>query len=352
MADKLATSRALKVNLSSTSTTYFDGSTDATDIGVDGILSKNNGGTGNNLGYIQTGKLSSSIAGENATIEGLNNIATGNCSHTEGRDNTSEGDCSHAEGCGTKANGYYSHSQGYYTIAKNYQSVLGICNVETDSPNSVSDKKGSLFVIGSGNDASMRRNIFRISTDGEVYWNGAYNTSGADYAEYFEWNDANSNGEDRIGLFVTLKGDKIRIANESDTYILGIISGNPSIVGNSYFGDKWHNMYLKDTYGRLLQEEVFVEETIDNLGEIIPAHTEIRNILNPDYKSDEKYIPRELRKEWDAVGLLGKLIVIDDGSCVVNSYCKVSKNGIATASDKGYRVTNRINENNISIIFR
>jgi hypothetical protein len=32
-----------------------------------------------------------------------------------------------------------------------------------------------------------------------------------------------------------------------------------------------------------------------------------RRRLNPDYDSDAPYTPREGRKEWDAVGLVGKL---------------------------------------------
>jgi hypothetical protein len=63
--------------------------------------------------------------------------------------------------------------------------------------------------------------------------------AGADYAEYYEWADGNPNNEDRRGLFVTFADeDKIRVANDKDTYILGVVSSNASIVGNSYT-DRW-----------------------------------------------------------------------------------------------------------------
>lgn len=56
------------------------------------------GGTGNDQGYIRTGAISDSIIGVNATIEGSENIASGNNSHAEGLGTIASGDYSHAEG--------------------------------------------------------------------------------------------------------------------------------------------------------------------------------------------------------------------------------------------------------------
>ncbi|GAA3324898.1 hypothetical protein GCM10020331_054600 [Ectobacillus funiculus] len=53
------------------------------------------------------------------------------------------------------------------------------------------------------------------------------------------------------------------------------------------------------------------------------------------------------RPEWVAVGMLGKLLIRDDGTCKVNSYCQPNDDGIATASDKGYRVMERTGPNQI-----
>ena len=53
-AIKLATPRKLRVNLQSSSFQYFDGTADATDIGVSGVLPVANGGTSTNDGVINT----------------------------------------------------------------------------------------------------------------------------------------------------------------------------------------------------------------------------------------------------------------------------------------------------------
>jgi hypothetical protein len=42
------------------------------------------------------------------------------------------------------------------------------------------------FTIGNGTDSLNRKNIFGVSGGGNVYAT-SYNTGGADYAEYFEW---------------------------------------------------------------------------------------------------------------------------------------------------------------------
>ena len=52
--------------------------------------------------------------------------------------------------------------------------------------------------------------------DGTTFQDGAASTSGADYAEYFEWKDGNSSSEDRRGYSVVLDGDKIVKATDSD----------------------------------------------------------------------------------------------------------------------------------------
>ena len=161
--------------------------------------------------------------------------------------------------------------------------------------------------------------------------------------------------QDRVGLFVTLDGENIRIANSNDDYILGVVSATPSIVGDSYFGDNWHGMYETDIFGRYIIDTVHVEEHIDEeTGETIPDHYEERLVLNPEWNHEQKYEAREDRSEWSAIGMLGKLIVIDDGTCEVNGYCKVADNGIATKSDdkSGYRVMARLDDTHIKILFR
>ena len=295
-------------------------------------------------------------SGNHSHAEGNYTTASGNYgSHAEGSYTTASGIGSHAEGNYTTASGIYSHAEGYYTTARSYQHAGGRYNSSTTGPTSASSTAGSIFVLGKGTSSTARSNAFRITTTGAVYGNGAYNTSGADYAEYFEWKDKNMDNQDRVGLFVTLDGEHIRIANSDDDYILGVVSATPSVIGDSYFGDNWHGMYETDIFGRPIIETVHVEEYIDEeTGEIVPTHDEDRWVLNPDWNYEQEYKSREDRSEWSAIGMLGKLIVIDDGTCEVNRYCKVADNGIATKSDdkSGYRVMVRLDDTHIKILFR
>lgn len=95
-----------------------------------------------------------------------------------------------------------------------------------------------------------------------VFASGNYNASGADYAEFFEWADGNPESVDRAGRFVTLEGEHIRLAGPGDGYILGIVSGAPSVVGDVY-DDQWQGMYLTDVFGRPIFEDVEVPDVTE-----------------------------------------------------------------------------------------
>ena len=185
------------------------------------------------------------------------------------------------------------------------------------------------------------------STDGRIYSDyGASVTSGADYAESFEWHDGNPDNEDRVGYSVVLQDGKIRKALDSDntSLIMGIISAAPAVLGDS--ADlKWQGRYLKDDFGREVMQDV--ELIVWNHGQFEPqpdindtfrmehcdssckvseideklASGEIKQwvvdqnlritsqqrVPNPDYNSSNVYVPRSERPEWDPVGLMGKL---------------------------------------------
>lgn len=246
-----------------------------------------------------------------------------------GGSNEVSGAFGYAEGTGNLASGYASHAQNINTIANvSYSTAIGKYNKQMSN--------GDLFAIGKGTSEAARSNIFRVSSSA-IYGTGTYNTSGADYAEYYLWVDQNPNNEDRVGLFVTFaKGSEIRIANANDNYILGVVSGNPSVIGNSY-NDHWHGMYLKDHFDRIIYEEVN--------GEMQPK-------INPEYDPTKSFIGREKRPEWATIGTHGQLSVYDDGSCQVDGYCKAGDNGIATSAKKGvntYRVIGRLTDNIIKI---
>lgn len=214
----------------------------------------------------------------------------------------------------------------------NNQTVIG---VNAKSTYQSSENADILFNIGNGQERDgtlIQNSAMQVDFSGNVYAGGAYKTIGADYAEYFEWLDGNVDNQDRIGLFVTLDGDKIKLANKDD-YILGVISANPSIVGNSAELD-WHDKYKTDVYGRLIYDE---------------SHNPI---VSKNYNDTLEYVPRGARKEYSKVGLLGQLVVQDDGTCEINGYCTASVNGVATKSDSGYRVIKRIDETHIKIILK
>ena len=356
-----------------------------------GVIPITSGGTGNSAGYIRTGQKENTSIGSYATCEGRNTTASyicahaegqdtkaigdcahtegysttasgprshaegyfttasGDCAHTEGQNTTASGNRSHAEGNYTTANGYCSHAAGCYTTSNYYQTVVGRYNVEKGSTSSYTTDSG-YFIVGSGTGSSAKANCFR-ATESNTYGK-TYNTSGADYAEMFEWLDENQLNEDRAGKFVTLDGDKIRLANEKDTYILGVVSGNASVIGDSY-ADQWAYMYEQDVFGRPIYETVTIPEERDENGDlIVEEHTEERLKVSSKYDSTKKYIPRNERPEWAAIGLLGKLVCLDDGTAKVNEYVKPDENAVATFSETKtkYRVMRRIDESHIQIM--
>ena len=82
-------------------------------------------------------------------------------------------------------------------------------------------------------------------------------------------------------------------------------------------------------------------------------------VLSDNYNLNQTYIPRSERPEWETVGMLGKLIVYDDGTCIENEYCTAGNAGIATDAKKyfnicvtKYRVLKRLSDNIILILFR
>ena len=259
--------------------------------------------------------------------------------HSEGVDSIASGAASHAQGRGTLANVFGSHAMGIYNQTMSGSSTA--YNTSNDA-----------FVIGNGSSRDSRSNAFRVKFDGSVYGLSTYNSSGADYAEYFEWADGNTQGEDRIGYFIALDGDKIRKCTSSDDFVLGIVSARPSVVGDSY-QDHWKDKYLKDEWDRLLTEEVDVPAEYDEEGnETTSARVDVVFKINPEWENTQVYIPRERRMEWDSVGLMGKLLVRDDGTCVINGYCRPNSDGIATAATNGYRVMKRVADNVILVLFK
>ena len=270
-----------------------------------------------------------SAIGNDSHAGGSHSTAKGNISFSHGNQTKSNGNCSVSFGHSSKAEGFCSCAIGNQTIAnRDYTFVTGQMNkdfVEKD-----------YLIVGNGNENynGFRSNCFRISSYG-VYAVGEYAASGADYAEMFEWTDGNPDNKDRRGLFVTLDGEKIRPANSDDDYILGVVSATPSVVADAQ----------TDDWGKKWKTDVFGERLLDENGAWI---------LNENFreKENESYVSRLDRKEWAAVGLVGKLILVDDGTCEVNGYCVPANGGKATKSETGYRVLSRVDENHIKVLIK
>lgn len=291
----------------------------------------------------------------NAHSEGDSTVASGRQGHSEGQNTKASGFCSHSEGSGTVSSGYWSHAEGLGTIAagKN-QTAMGKYNIKNTT---------NLLIVGKGSNDASRSNAFTVSSAGAGWFAGAVTSAGADYAELFEWLDGNPNNEDRIGMVVTLEGDKIRLANNGDD-ILGVVTGTAGVLGDNA-AYEWKDKYLTDDYGRIIYDEP-VEEFVEYIDYVDPENPEtwvrvrestgyhIYPKVNPDYDPNKEYVSREDRKEWDAVGLLGKLYVNDDGTCTVGGYASVDVNGRITASVEktNMRVMKRINDNIVIVMMK
>lgn len=304
---------------------------------------------------------STTASGLNSHSEGQGTLAKGKFSHAEGLNTQANADYSHTEGSATKANQSYSHAEGQNVVVDGSWSHGGGMDVEVKNAWSFAHGRGlitsssqlqavfgmynevaddSIFVLGRGS-AAVRRNLFRVIIDGSAWIAGSYQTDGGDYAEPYEWEDKNPYNEDRVGLFVTFNGDKLRLATSEDTYILGVVSAVPSVLGKAY-SNHWKGKYKRDIFERPILDE------------------EGNKILSEDYDPTQTYIPRRLRAEKAPIGTQGQLIVIDDGTCEINGYCGVADGGIGTKCDDiervyrglAFRVIERLDETHIRIVIK
>lgn len=267
--------------------------------------------------------------------------AQGNGSHCEGWNTYCDNGttaAAHTEGRGTAAGSAYQHIEGKYNI------------IDTESIYQ--------HIVGNGTENIKRHNSHTLDWQGNAVFAGTVSNSGADYAEYFEWLDENDNVDDRVGYIVTLEGNKIKFANSEDD-VLGIVSGTATVLGDNAEWE-WQGKYLKDEFGRKIIDWVEHKSTTTIYND--DGTSEEKEIslgffpeprINPAYNENEEYVNRYWRPEWDAVGLMGKLFVRDNGSCQVGGYVKPD-NGIAipSAEKTNMRVLKRVNDNVIQVLLK
>ncbi len=196
----------------------------------------------------------------------------------------------------------------------------------------------TVFIVGAGESEEARANALRITAGGRVYSCGTYSSAGADYAEFFEWEDQNPEGEDRTGRLVSLKGDKIALCR-ADERPFGIISAAPAILGDAA-SESWQGRYQRDVFGRMIMEK-------DELGRETP-------VISEDFDPKREYLPRFQRPEWAPVGLIGKLVVLDDGSLSAGDMIAAGEGGIARKSEEysPFYVMRRIDDSHVLCFVR
>lgn len=297
--------------------------------------------------------------GEGSPIKGT--VATGYASHAEGNLTYAGENFAHSEGYMTKAKGKASHTEGYGTVTYDVAShACGKFNKISSYGNSsnIANQLGDAFIIGNGTASKVsqidinnitKSNALRVTYAGEVLATSAFQSSGADYAEFvYEWWDDNKDNEDRIGYFVSFKDKKLMKAT-SNSPIIGITSGNPSVVGN---GDEdYYHKYERDEFNRIVWEDVVDEETGN-----ITKNGRMKVSDSYDSTLHPNYIPRSERKEWDYVGMIGVIPVRDDGTCIAGQYCVSNDEGIATYTDTrtfdSFIVLERVSDNIIKVLMK
>ena len=292
--------------------------------------------------------------GTGNSVGGQGSIALGRSNHqyqehsiqyTIGDNNQTHCWGSYAFGCNNNVGENFNSN----TMALGYQ--LQCCSSYSVAIgyNNIADQDGNYALIV-GNGQSSASNGFTLDWSGNGVFGGQVGSTGSDYAEYFEWADGNPEAEDRVGYLVALDGDKIRLATPGDE-ILGIVSGTVAVLGDNYEW-QWQGKYLTDDYGRVIYDMVDKYEEYEGKQIYMGRFPEPR--INPDWDETATYIPRAKRKEWDAVGLLGKLYVRDDGTCEPNDYITVGVDGIATVSAEktNIRVMSRKTDNIIRVYIK
>lgn len=330
------------------------------------------------------------------------NAMTGNDELVFGESGKANGRCSVAGGCNAEAHGEFSFAYGFNVKANARQIVLGAYNEEHEGRplyDSIYEDDGTTpatsFIIGVGIAGNFRANALRVTADGQARGLKAFLSSGADFAEYMEWEDGNPDNEDRRGRMVAYaltdaecvveeieildpvthekktieavvrdKMPPIRYATSFDECI-GVVSSSGAFIGNSA-SEEWNSQYVRDIFGEKIVQAVLIpeetktyntteideetgEEVIVEKTEVIPEHWVNQYVLNPHYDPEAEYIEREHRKEWSPVGFHGQIVAVDDGTCVVGGYCSPAENGIATASETGFRVIQRLDKKHVRL---
>lgn len=251
----------------------------------------------------------------------------------------------------------YNLASGYGMAGCLYAQAHGLYTIAAHAGATIYGKYGASpaeysWSLANGTSLASQGLAVKILQNGDIHTDGTISSPCADYAEFFEWQDGNPDKEDRAGYFVKLIGDKIAKTDEFDTP-LGVISAMPAIIGDS--GEMhWQGKFVTDDFGRVQYHDVLIPAVTDEDGNIIEEERyELQPILNPDWDNTREYVPRLKRPEWSTVGVLGKLVVYDDGTLQPGDLCRAGAGGKAVKSiSNGYPVLKRVSEDKVLIWFR
>ena len=165
---------------------------------------------------------------DNPLVEGEttgNNLAAGNYSTAFGFACKAHNGASNSFVAGDKCEVFnkdcFVAGEGLKT-AYDHQTIFGKYNVDSNY-NSWGNKKPIFFIGGGSSNDNRATLLAQQGNNGDLCCAGGFaNNAGFDFAEYFEWDDGNENGEDRIGYMVKLvealeddgKGNKVRTFNK------------------------------------------------------------------------------------------------------------------------------------------
>ena len=168
-------------------------------------------------------------------------------------------------------------------LGNNYSLIMGqygtaLSNIATGivDPNlAIIQGTGSLQIAG-GSGTGARDISVAIGTTlfGNPSFGGGvanfWSSSGADYAEYFEWSElvqSNDLNRDLIGYFVSLDVDnneKIKIAPNSES-VIGISTSKSAYAGFVCDGAElgWKDAHLRDDFGRIIYQLSYEQSFMD-----------------------------------------------------------------------------------------
>lgn len=322
---------------------------------------------------------SNKIETTNTSLRSKNTILNGSLCYIQAPASNGNGNLHHGGTYLYSTNSSYTFLFGSQIASstKKFQFIFGngVYGTKLTSPNSYEATFGK---------SGSRKIRLRFDTSPNAYLatggGGSWQNANADYAEYFEWFDGNSNSEERVGYFVEINNGKIQKATSTET--IGIVSNTSAFIGDSS-QDYWSEAYLKDEWGRPITEEydVYEFDTIEeknklnedkikiyfsqenksyiNLPSIESPQGKLTNLynkqqgiflekikelkINPEYDSTKPYVPRKDRNEWDVVGLVGKLRVRTSEQ-ITGNYVDVDTNTGMAKNGTKYHILKKIKD--------